>query len=61
MVPSSVWDVGSAKNPFFLFKSFKNNGLASFINTLSECKMFFTGLIGILLFNIFLNIDKNSK
>lgn len=49
---------------FYLSKSlFKkdNNQYKIFINSLMKSKMFFTGLLGLIFFNIFLYIDKKSN
>ena len=45
---------------FFLSKSCKNIQWKDFIKTLYKSKIFFTGLFGLILFNIFLCIDKNK-
>ena len=49
---------------FYLCKSFfkkDNNQYKMFINSLMKSKMFFTGLLGLIFFNIFLYIDKKSN
>lgn len=49
---------------FYLSKSFfkkDNNQYKIFINSLMKSKMFFTGLLGLILFNTFLYIDKKSN